>query len=260
MEPHKERSLLFLSDVHLTGRDDARQDYLVDFLEKNKDRFDTLVLVGDIFDFWIGYKYVVYAGYLPLISQLERLARCGKKIILYEGNHDFLLGSYFTDALKAEVYSGPAPLDLGKYKIWICHGDQLDSGDFIYKFFRWLLRSPLIKWSARFLHPDLLWILGNFASKRSRRRHKISEQRRATLLAYALARFDEGFNVVMAGHLHDPFLKVVLHNNENKAVISTGDWLEHRSVLWFKNGVFHLIPDIERNVSQRFPLRHSEGA
>lgn len=254
MEAQEQKSVLFLSDIHLFDGDDPRQNQLVEFLEKSKDQFNTLVLVGDIFDFWIGYKYVVYSGYIPILSQFEKLVRSGKKLILFEGNHDFLFGPYFTDTLKVEVHSGPAALSLGENKVWVCHGDQLDPRDFVYKIFRWFLRSPLIKWSIRFSHPDLLWVIARFASKTSREKHKISEKRRSALYEYSRTKFNEGFNVVISGHMHDPFIKVISHDGLEKGVINIGDWLDHRSALWYKNGNFELIPDIERNVSQRFPL------
>src|SRR3989338_3165726 len=191
MKNDSKKSTLFLSDLHLQGRDDPRQKRLIDFLEAHQGEIETLVIAGDLFDFWIGYHNVVYSQYLPLLSKLEDLARNGTQIVIFEGNHDFFLGPYFTEVLGAAVYPGPAPLHVGNYRVWVCHGDQLDPRVIGYRILRWILRTPLVRWGARFLHPDLLWKIGQWASRTSRRnQHPMTEKRRESLFDYAKGRFE----------------------------------------------------------------------
>ena len=66
-EAHKRGLTYFLSDAHLgslaikSSRTHERR--LVRFLDEIKDKAAAVYLLGDMFDFWHEYKYVVPKGY-----------------------------------------------------------------------------------------------------------------------------------------------------------------------------------------------------
>ena len=64
------RTAVFISDVHLKGVDDPRTRPFTDFLRSWKGKVDAMYLVGDLFDFYYGFKSVVYWQHLPAFSAL----------------------------------------------------------------------------------------------------------------------------------------------------------------------------------------------
>src|SRR3989338_11172254 len=99
---------LFLSDVHYKGLDDPNTPLLLSFLENELHRGDALVVVGDLFDLWIGYDHVVYAEYVPVLAKFYELKNKGVRVIYVEGNHDLFLGLSFqkNSTLKSSIKRG----------------------------------------------------------------------------------------------------------------------------------------------------------
>ena len=79
------------SDIHI-GRGGSRQDYLYSTLIPQIKKGDTLVLLGDIFDYWISSNIhgleQLNAGWLKLIEKLKQLRNNGIEVIFVPGNHD----------------------------------------------------------------------------------------------------------------------------------------------------------------------------
>ena len=73
----------FLSDVHLGEAGDAfgiREKRFLDFLRTLPGDTKGLFLLGDIFDFWVEYRYVVPRGYVRVLGELARLADSGVEL------------------------------------------------------------------------------------------------------------------------------------------------------------------------------------
>jgi UDP-2,3-diacylglucosamine hydrolase len=66
--------LYFASDFHLGIPDYAhslnREKMLVAWLDKVSKDATEIFLMGDVFDFWFEYKYVVPKGYLRLLGKI----------------------------------------------------------------------------------------------------------------------------------------------------------------------------------------------
>ena len=71
------KNVYFLSDAHLGslaidhGRMQERR--LVRFLDSIKEKAKAIYLLGDMFDFWNEYKYVVPKGYTRFLGKLSEL-------------------------------------------------------------------------------------------------------------------------------------------------------------------------------------------
>jgi len=102
---------IFLADAHLYEPSDPNYQAMLAFLEEQCGKTDTLVLLGDIFEFWIGKASVVDA-YVPVIDALERMHQQGTKLVYVEGNHDFHLGPVFTDRLACQVLPEGGSIEL----------------------------------------------------------------------------------------------------------------------------------------------------
>jgi UDP-2,3-diacylglucosamine hydrolase len=230
---------VFLADAHLRHPDDANYQRLLQFLQEQQGQIRTLYLLGDIFEFWVGYRHVVFAPYVPLLESLRRLRAAGAEIVYVEGNHDFHMGSYFRDVLGCRVLPDGGAIELGGRRVYLGHGDLANADDRGYRLLRRLLRSPVLRGMISLLPPDWTWGIAQWASRRSRRGGADRQRRwapEAILLQHARQRFEEGYQVVITGHFHYPLLRVNLQGT----LLALGDWIEQYSFAVFENDAFHL--------------------
>ena len=98
----------FLSDAHLgsLAYDDNRQreQKLCRFLRKAAEDATDIFLVGDIFDFWYEYRYVVPKGHVRLLGCLAEIADKGVNLHFFIGNHDIWTYGYLADEIGMKVY------------------------------------------------------------------------------------------------------------------------------------------------------------
>ena len=85
------KNVYFLSDAHLGslaidhGRTQERR--LVRFLDSIKTKAAAIYLLGDMFDFWDEYRYVVPKGYTRFLGKISELTDMGVEVHFFTGNH-----------------------------------------------------------------------------------------------------------------------------------------------------------------------------
>jgi UDP-2,3-diacylglucosamine hydrolase len=229
---------LFLADAHLINPQDDNYRRLLEFFHREEGQVRTLYLLGDIFEFWVGYEHVVFTPYVPILEALRRLHESGTRIVWVEGNHDFHLGPFVRETLQATIIPEEATITLDSQKIFLCHGDLIDAQDKGYRLYRTLLRSSIIRCLvAIFVSPDRLWRFSRYLSARSKakRHHRPCRDPLPLLMDHARQRFAEGCQVVITGHFHTPFLKATPQG----LVIALGDAMEQSSYVIYEDGDFH---------------------
>ncbi len=231
----------FLSDAHLRTESDPRYRKLLSFLKWIKGRADRLYLAGDFFDFWFCSDHRVYPEYVSIISSLRDLKESGTRICLCEGNHDFYLASYFRDKLGMEVYPEWADIALDGRRILLAHGDTVDRTNTRYLFLRHILRSGAFCRFQRVIPAALRWKLAALSSDLSKGMAEVSKDRLVAVMeAFAMGKFEEGYDAVVLGHSHRPLLKLFTVRGRSRLFVSLGDWIEHFSYLCCHNGEFRL--------------------
>lgn len=229
---------LFLADAHLCKPADHNYQVLQQFLTEQCGKTDLLILLGDIFEFWIG-KETIVDEYVPLIKTLERMHQQGTKLIYVEGNHDFHLGPVFTDRLNCQVLPDGGSIELDGKKIYLAHGDLANPEDTGYRRLRNLLRSGLVRGLIRTLPSSLLMSLATRASFESRKSSAEKHQRWPAgeiLRAYAEGILDSGHQAIVTGHYHQP-----LHEKVGDGeLIALGDWISQFSYAVYEDGCFAL--------------------
>ncbi|MDG1136553.1 MAG: metallophosphoesterase, partial [Bacteroidales bacterium] len=84
--------IYFASDFHLGIPDHEssllREKKLVRWLDMVSKDADEIFLMGDLFDFWFEYKYVVPKGYVRLLGKLAEITDDGIPVHMFRGNHD----------------------------------------------------------------------------------------------------------------------------------------------------------------------------
>lgn len=229
---------IFLADAHLLDPADDNYQRLLTFLRQQRGTIRHLVMLGDIFEFWLGYRHTVFAPFVPLLEELRLQRESGTELIFVEGNHDFHLGPYFSETLECRILPDGGVLELDEKRVFIAHGDLINPTDRGYRFLRWVLRCRLSRLLMALAPPDWTWQVSRWASRLSSRRKKRSHRYlpEELLLNFARERFAEGYDAVLTGHFHIPLYRQL----DGKLLICLGDWIEQDSYAVFENGTFAL--------------------
>src|SRR5665647_499693 len=159
---------IFIADAHLVSSGDANYRKLLNFFSELEGNLETLYIVGDLFDFWIGFPSHPFTQYDPVLESLERLVARGCRLVCFEGNHDFHLGTVFSERLKAEIRTGPVIESVQGKRLYICHGDQINPDDHLYRCLRFLLHSSVVRASVSHFPPAWAEKIRENLQKRSR--------------------------------------------------------------------------------------------
>ena len=230
---------IFIADAHLRRPEDTNYRHLLRFFDSLPGTVETLFILGDFFEFWLGAPNIPYPQYQPVLERLQSLVRNGVRLVFLEGNHDFHLGPVFTETLRASVHPGPAIMELDGRRLYLCHGDQVNRRDFGSRFLRAILHSPLTLMLARLVPPGVPPAIADWLGSRSKaaapRRNARWDYDRL-IRQFAAERFNEGVEVVVTGHFHRPFLE----DNGTTVLLSLGDWISQFSYGEWRDGILSL--------------------
>ena len=230
-------SVVFLSDAHLGAealdREAARAARLHAFLDSLPGRASSLYIVGDLFDFWVEYRTAIPRQHFRTLAALERLRDAGVAVTYLNGNHDFWLGTFFSETLGVRTVDGAVSVEEQGRKIWVHHGDGLIGGDLGYKMLRGVLRNRTSMALYGLLHPDLGIPLAHAVSAWSR-----SSRAQPPLTPDRLwneiggPRWREGYDAVVIGHFHHAFER----RQDGREFFVLGEWIDRFSYLELHDG------------------------
>ena len=174
-------TIYFASDAHLGARfhEDSRavERRLVRWLDSIKDSAIAVWFLGDMFDYWYEYKYVVPKGFTRFLGKVAELADSGVEIHFLTGNHDVWMFDYLPTELGATVHDGPVTIDLLGRRFFLGHGDEVDDRSRAFQLMRRLFRNRFCQWLYAGIHPRWTFRLAGpsvVASRVSRRRRRNS--------------------------------------------------------------------------------------
>ena len=136
----------FLSDVHLRIQIDdverERRKELFLLMDKIKAEKATLFIVGDWFDFYFEYGYVVSQAYLDVYAKMKELVDAGISIYYFGGNHDYWIGPFLSKTIGVKIYPKAATIEFAGKQFYFNHGDGLDPEDVGYHRLRSVINTP----------------------------------------------------------------------------------------------------------------------
>ncbi|QFZ54598.1 UDP-2,3-diacylglucosamine diphosphatase [Oceanihabitans sp. IOP_32] len=228
------KKIYFASDNHLGAptmeASRIREKKFVAWLDTVKQDAAALFLLGDLFDFWMEYKYVVPKGFTRTLGKLAEISDSGIPIYFFVGNHDLWMNGYFEDELNISVHHKPAEFTFNDKTFFIGHGDGLGPGDKGYKRMKKVFTNPVFKWLFRWLHPDIGVRIAQYLSVKNK---LISGDDDAIFLGednewlvqYCKKKLeDKHRDFFVFGHRHLP-LDISL--NENSKYLNLGDWMQY---------------------------------
>lgn len=144
---------LLVADLHLCDSRPVISRLFIDFLVNTATRADSLFILGDLFEYWLGDDTL----HLPLnqcVSEaLGWLAEQGTTIYFMHGNRDFLIAEQFAQTCHATLLTDPQVVDLHGTASLLMHGDTLCTDDADYLNFRKQVRNA--DWQTQFLAQPL---------------------------------------------------------------------------------------------------------
>ncbi|MDR2968511.1 MAG: UDP-2,3-diacylglucosamine diphosphatase [Tannerellaceae bacterium] len=160
------KKVYFISDAHLGARfhDDplAIEKKLVRWLDMVKADASAVWFLGDIFDYWYEYKYVVPKGHVRFLGKLAELSDAGIEIHIFIGNHDIWMFDYLPKEIGATVHREPLTIDISGKRFFLAHGDEVDNRSWTFRLLRKIFRNRFCQWLYAGIHPR--WTFG-FATR-----------------------------------------------------------------------------------------------
>ena len=151
--------IYFISDIHLmlkkSNSEIERQNILFQFLHHVGDTGGTLVINGDLFDFYFEYKDVIPKVFVPFYHEILKIREKGVKVHYIVGNHDYWVQDFITEVLFDKTYLSDTSFNSSGKKFYVTHGDGYLSWDRGYRFLRKIIRSRLFIWLYRWIHPTI---------------------------------------------------------------------------------------------------------
>jgi len=143
-------NLLLVSDLHLNPGSRDRNDLFISFLESVKQGGDRVIVLGDLFDLWLGFEGLTFEYQKPIVGKMEELAKSGLMMDYVEGNRDFGISSYQGRLFKEVTERGRA-IPWGQVKIYVEHGDLINRADHQYRLWRGTSKNALAYWMMNHL-------------------------------------------------------------------------------------------------------------
>ena len=221
-----------VGDVHLCPEEPDVVDGFVAYLQSLAGTGGTLVLLGDIFDLWVGKQQQDDPVPSRVLGELKALADGGTHLVYMLGNRD--IGFRGVDTVDFDIWPDPVTVVLGERRVLFTHGDQLCTADHGYQAMRRFLNGAGGKALEHGLpFPARRW-LGEGTRKLSMR--ETGKKPRADMgIDYAEAlRWMEAHDAqaIVAGHVHTG----VHHRHAGppeREILVLKDWERGGSVITF---------------------------
>jgi len=194
-----------IADAHLSGPGGPSGPLLEQLAALPEQGCGRLVLLGDIFQAWIGSPRFETADIIAVVDALRGLRRRGLRIDYIEGNRDFYLkDSPYADAF--DQVGTEVAFEAGGTRYLAVHGDGLNDRDWRYRFWRDLSKSAPVRFAVthiprRFAHKMVHSTERHLSQTNFKHKVRIPEE---AILRYAERRLAEGHDVLLLGHFHEP--------------------------------------------------------
>ena len=238
------RPVYFLSDAHFGSlaipHARTQERRLVNFLDSIKHKASAVYLLGDMFDFWHEYRYVVPKGYTRLLGKISELTDLGVEVHFFTGNHDLWVHDYFERECGMTVHRDiSCTTEIYGKVFYLAHGDGLGAGDPKYKLLRRMFHNPVCQCLFASLHPRIGMWAGLKWAEHSRRKHEAQggeppyageDKEDLVLFAKDYLTTHPDINFFIFGHRH---IELDLMLSRTARILITGDWIDKYTYVVF---------------------------
>lgn len=239
--------IYFISDAHLgskfhaDGRETERK--LCRWLDFVKTDAKAVYLMGDMFDYWFEYRYVVPRGFTRFLGKLSELTDAGVEVNFFIGNHDIWVTDYLQTECGVNVFKQPLVKDFGGKKFFLAHGDGLGDKSVAFHFLRGIFHNRFLQRAFSAIHPRWTIPLAHSWSSHSRLNGGVADylgedREHLVLFAKEQLKIAPGINYFIFGHRH---IMLDLSLRPQSRVIILGDWIRYFSYAVFDGNDVRLL-------------------
>ena len=227
-----------ISDAHIGHAPESVERALLAFLRGLPGRIGSLLINGDLFEFWFEWRSVVPRSGVRVLAALMDLRDAGVPMTMLAGNHDCWGGDVLREA-GVEFQFGPLEGDIGGWRARVEHGDGLrEREDRGYRMLRRVLRNRVaIRAFGGILHPDFASRLAMGSSQTSRSYAPRDEGRGLRSVAEGVLAADRSLELVVYGHSHVAALERLPRGG---VYANAGSWLDAPTYLLLTPGQISL--------------------
>lgn len=212
-----------ISDVHLGHASAEVERRLLGYLRSLPGRAGSLLINGDLFEFWFEWRTVVPRSGVRALAALMDLRDAGVPVTMIAGNHDCWGGDVLRDA-GVDFHVGAWEGALGGWRARVEHGDGLrEKEDRGYRALRRVLRNRMAIRAYRMLHPDLATRLAMGSSQTSRSYQPRDEGRGLRAVATTTLANRPDLELLVYGHSHVAALERMAGGS---VYANAGSWLD----------------------------------
>ncbi|MDR2473874.1 MAG: UDP-2,3-diacylglucosamine diphosphatase [Tannerella sp.] len=229
----------FLSDIHLGNRylEDplSVEKRLVAWLESIRRDAAAVYFLGDVFDYWYEYKYVVPRGHVRFLGKIAELADVGVEIHFLIGNHDIWMFDYLEKEIGAIIHRKPFTVTIDGKMFFLAHGDEIGYRPLQYRLIQSIFRNRLCQILYSSIHPRWTFDFARRWSLNSRRKGMNKEKltsaqqhnaRHLKEFALSYSEIHPDVDFFVFGHVH---IVENEHLTPSARMLIIGDWLHNFS-------------------------------
>jgi UDP-2,3-diacylglucosamine hydrolase len=219
--------LVIVSDAHLGATPPAVEEALLAFLASVPTLGDSLLVNGDLFDFWFEYRRVIPRSGFHVAAALAALRR-KVPIVMIGGNHDRWGGDFWRVDLDIGFFPFRTRFSVGCRQVLAVHGDGLTEQHWSASLMHRLTSSRVVVGTFRALHPSMgFWLadrmshgLGN-STRDAAVLDRAAEHQREW--AERMLKESPEVGLVIMGHTHRPAITEPIPGRQ---YLNPGAWLE----------------------------------
>jgi UDP-2,3-diacylglucosamine hydrolase len=213
-----------MSDTHLGFAPSEVERDVVAFFRHVARQRGSLVVNGDLFEFWFEWASVIPRHGFRALAALADVVDAGVPVLMIAGNHDCWGGDVLRNDVGVDYRFGPWVGEVSGWRTLLEHGDGLrPREDKKYRLIRPVLRSPLAIRSFRRLHPDFATRVATGSSQASRSYSAKDEGRGLREAAIRAEQADPALELLVFGHSH---FATVERLPGGAAYGNAGSWLD----------------------------------
>ena len=218
-------STYIIADLHLSENEPAITAGFIRFIEQQAIHADSLYILGDFFNYWIGDDDVTTL-HQQVAAVLKQLTSRGIPCYFIHGNRDFLLGQHYAKQCGMTILPQEARLEIGNKRILILHGDTLCTDDVAYQNYRKKVYNP---WIRRLFFALPLFVRRRIAQKMRKNSQYASSLKSESIMdvnPQAVVSTLEKYQVdwMIHGHTHRPAIHEIVINDKKYYRGVLGAW------------------------------------
>jgi len=232
-----------ISDLHLTPTDNALLVRFRAYL-KQLNRGDSLFILGDLFEYWLGDDACEYLDQNEVEQSLTELADQGISTNFMRGNRDFLVGNDFAERCGITLLDDEYLLQFADQPILLMHGDSLCTDDRGHQIFRKMVRDHA--WQEDFLSRPIS-IRDEMAKAVRYRSESGKTLKTSAIMDVTQKAVDDvmrlhGVELLIHGHTHRPAVhQFSLPGSASVRRVVLGDWGQAPSFIKLDQHTLELV-------------------